>query len=174
MADFKDVYMKMIFSADKNWGIGCDNKLLFRVKGDMAYFKSKTTGKVVVMGRSTLESLPGAKPLPNRTNIVLSSQKDYAAEGAEVCRSLEELLKSISQYPTDDVFVIGGESVYRMLMPYCDTAYVTRFFAEARADRYMPDFNVLPEWRLTDTTDEMVEDGLRYRFLTYKCDNPKE
>lgn len=159
--------MKMIFSADENWGIGRDNKLLFRVRGDMANFKRMTVGKVVVMGRSTLESLPGGKPLPDRVNIVLSAREDYTADGVTVCRSLGELLDAVSAYPTDDVFVIGGESVYRMLLPYCDTAYVTRFYASAEADRFMPDFDALPGWRLAEASEEMEENGLRYKFLTY-------
>lgn len=165
--------MKLIFSADENWGIGRDNGLLFRAKGDMARFKTMTTGRVVIMGRATLESLPGSKPLKDRVNIVLTSDRSYRAEDALVCGSVEELLIAVKDYPEDDLFVIGGESLYRQLLPYCDTAYITRFLAAAPADRFMPDFDALPEWKLWSRSEEFCEDGLRYRFDVYVSDIKK-
>lgn len=159
--------MKLIFSADNNWGIGRDNRLLFRARGDMARFKRMTTGKAVIMGRSTLESLPGGKPLPDRMNIVLTSDKNYQVDGALVCGSIDELLNAVRDYDENDLFVIGGESVYRQLLPYCDAAYVTRFLADAPADRFMPDFDALPGWKLSERSEEFTEDGLRYRFDLY-------
>ncbi|MCL2035195.1 MAG: dihydrofolate reductase [Oscillospiraceae bacterium] len=159
--------MKMIFSADNNWGIGCGNKLLFNVKGDMDYFKKRTTGKVVIMGLKTLESLPGGKPLKNRLNVVLADDKNYSVQDAVVCYSLDELFETLKAYDDDDLFVIGGESVYRLLMPYCDTAYITRFLAVRPADRFMPDFDGLESWKLTESSGEIYEDGVSYRFDVY-------
>ncbi|MCL2034159.1 MAG: dihydrofolate reductase [Oscillospiraceae bacterium] len=164
--------MKMIFSADNNWGIGCGNKLLFHAKGDMAYFKKMTTGKVVIMGRKTLESLPNKRPLPNRVNIVLTSDESYATEGAIICHSLEALFETVKIYDRDDLFVIGGAEVYRLLMPYCDAAYITRFFADAPADRFMSDFDALPDWERVSSSDEMHENGVSYRFDMYIQQSP--
>lgn len=164
--------MKMIFSADLNWGIGCGNELLFRVPGDMARFKEITTGNVVIMGRATLESLPKAKPLPNRTNIILTSNTEYYVEGALVCNSQPALFAILRGYDPDSLFVIGGATVYRALMPYCDTALITRFLAVGEADCFMPDFDALAEWRLAERSEEFCENGLTYRFDKYKQENP--
>ena len=168
-----DFVMKIIFSADNNWGIGRENKLLFHVKGDMDYFKKMTTGKTVVMGCKTLESLPNGRPLPNRVNVVLAADEDYTVDGALVCHNLEALFEIVNAYDGDDVFVIGGAEVYRLLMPYCDTAYITRFLADAPADRFMPDFDALPGWRRTSSSDVMQENGVPYRFDVYIQESPQ-
>lgn len=160
--------MNLIFSADDNWGIGKDNKLLFRAKGDMRRFREMTTGKVVVMGRKTLESLPGSQPLPNRENIVLTTDKSFAPKGAAVCHSTEELLEHVKPYDSGDLYVIGGEQLYKGLLPYCDTAYVTRFFAVAEADRFMPDFDKLNGWSVAEKSGIFEENGLNYQFITYE------
>ena len=157
----------MIFSADNNWGIGCGNKLLFNAKGDMAYFKKRTAGKTVIMGQKTLESLPGGKPLKDRVNVVLSDDENYAVLGAVVCHSLDALFEALKPYGDDDLFVIGGAAVYRLLMPYCDTAYITRFLAVRPADRFMPDFDGLKGWKRVSSSGEMFEDGVSYRFDVY-------
>ena len=110
--------MKMIVAVDKNWGIGKNNDLLVSIPADMKMFRTETSGKVVVMGRKTLESFPGGLPLKNRTNIVLSGNPDYQVKGAIVVHSLQELLEEIKKYPKDQVYCIGGDSVYKMLLPY--------------------------------------------------------
>lgn len=160
--------MKLIFSADNNWGIGKDNKLLFRAKGDMKRFRELTTGKVVIMGRKTLESLPNSQPLPNRTNIVLTTDKKYTIKGAEVCHSIGGLLEYVKAYDSGDLYVIGGEQLYKGLLPYCDTAYITRFFAKAEADRFMPNFDRLSDWSVTEKSGIFEENGLTYQFFIYK------
>lgn len=165
--------LKLIFSADNNWGIGCDNKLLFNVKGDMAFFKKMTTGKVVIMGRKTLESLPGSKPLLNRENIVLTSDESYKVEGASVYHSIADMFNAIKGYDSDDLFVIGGAMLYKELLPYCDTAYITRFYAESKADTFMPDFDELTGWSLAEQSEEHEEDGIRYRFCRYEQEKPE-
>ena len=118
--------MKAILSADRNWGIGNGNKLLVSIPSDMKFFRQTTTGKVVVMGRKTLESFPNGQPLKNRTNIVLTENPDYRVKDAVIVHSKEELLKTLEQYDTEDIYIIGGESIYRMMLPYCDTVLVTK------------------------------------------------
>jgi dihydrofolate reductase len=158
--------MKLIFSAGENWELGYKNGLVFRAKRDMARFKELTLGKAVAMGRRTLESLPGGKPLKGRVNIVLTSDRSFAAEGVIAAHSTEELIELARAY--GDLIIIGGESVYRQMLPHCDRAYVTRFFASAEADRFMPDFDKLEGWRKTESSEIHEENGLRFRFDTYK------
>ena len=118
--------MNVIVAADQNWGIGKDNKLLVSIPADMKMFREETSGKVVVMGRKTLESFPNGLPLKNRTNIVITKNKDYDAKGAIVVHSIEEALEEIKKYPTEDVYCIGGDSIYEQMLPYCDVAHVKK------------------------------------------------
>ena len=118
--------MNLIVNVDKNWAIGLGSKLLVRIPQDMKYFRSMTTGHVVVMGRKTLESFPESKPLPNRANIVLTRDQGYQAPGAVVVHSMEELKEELEKYPGEEIFVIGGGQIYRELLPLCDKAYVTK------------------------------------------------
>ena len=118
--------MRIIVAADNKWGIGKDNRLLVSIPADMKMFRQETTGKVVVMGRKTLESFPGGLPLKNRTNIVLTKNENYQAKGAVVVHTMEEALEEIKKYPSDQVYCIGGDSIYKQFLPYCDTAYVTK------------------------------------------------
>ena len=113
--------MNIIVAVDKNWAIGKDNKLLVSIPADMKMFRQETTGKVVVMGRKTLESFPNGLPLKNRTNIVLTGNKDYNVKDAIIVHTVEELLEEIKKYPSEEVYCIGGDSVYKQLLPYCDT-----------------------------------------------------
>ena len=117
--------MNAIASADKNWGIGCNNGLLLRIPDDMKCFREMTMGKAIVMGRKTQESLPGGY-LPGRVNIVLTHDKNYQAEGIFAVHSIEELYRRLEAYHTKDVFVIGGESIYRQLLDDCETVYLTK------------------------------------------------
>jgi dihydrofolate reductase len=159
--------MNLIFSAGENWELGLENRLVFHTKADMAHFVRHTTGKVIVMGRRTLESFPGGKALKNRVNIVLTTDKAFEAEDAESVHSVDELLERLKSTNDDDIYVIGGESVYKQLIPYCRVAYVTRFLHAARADRFMPDFDKLKDWRKTESSEIYEENGLRFRFDTY-------
>jgi dihydrofolate reductase len=157
--------MKAILSADLNWGIGCGGKLLQRVPEDMKFFMNMTTGKVVVMGRETFESLPGMQPLKDRVNIVLTTKGRYEDERLIICRSAGELYRELQKYDTDDVFVIGGESVYTQLLPYCSEVYVTRFEKTFEADRHFPNLDQMPGWRLETESEQHFykEMGFRYR-----------
>lgn len=159
--------MKAILSADLNWGIGFRGKLLQHVPEDMKFFVKTTTGKVVVMGRETFESLPGKQPLKDRVNIVLSKNGNFENVELIVCRSVDELFKELKNYCSDDIFVIGGESVYTQLLPYCSEVYVTRFEKEFEADRHFPNLDGLENWKLVSKSDPGVYKEMSYRFLKY-------
>lgn len=108
--------MNFIVAVDKNWGIGKDNKLLVSIPADMKFFRQTTTGKVVVMGRKTLESFPNGLPLKNRTNIVLTGNQDYKVKDAVIVHSMDELLEELNKYDSDDIYVIGGDSIYHQML----------------------------------------------------------
>ena len=159
--------MKLIASADKNWGIGKNGDLLFHASPDMKFFKSMTTGNIVVLGISTFLSLPHQKPLPDRRNIVLT-HRDLHIDGIETVHDIAELNELLKGEDGDRVFVIGGASVYSQLLPLCDTAYITRFDAEREADRFLPDLDQNDEWYLAERSDTVEHNGLRFTFDTYK------
>lgn len=160
--------MKAILSADRNWGIGYQNRLLVSIPSDMKFFRQTTTGKVVVMGRKTLESFPNGMPLKNRTNIVLTRNKDYHVKDAVIVHSKEELLEELKKYDTDTVYVIGGESIYRMLLPYCDTAYVTKIDRAFQADTFFPNLDEMDEWVMTEESEEQTCFDLEFTFTKYE------
>lgn len=159
--------MKAIVAVDKCWGIGYEGKLLERIPEDMRFFKQTTFGKVVVMGRNTFESLPGQEPLQGRTNIVLSSIKDYHHPGIIICRSIEELSEVTSVYATEDIFVIGGAQVYAVLLPFCSEAYVTKFEKIHMADSYFPNLDRDSTWTSMILSETMQYNGLQYSRVKY-------
>lgn len=159
--------MKLIAAVDKEWNIGNKGELLFSLPDDMKFFRTTTSGKVVVMGRKTLESFPGSKPLKNRVNIVLS-RNAHEVEGAEFVKSVDELLEKIKKYNSDDVYVIGGAPIYSLLLPYCDTALITHVDAVAdEADTKLPVLSP-DEWKQTECSEEYENNGIKFRFTTYK------
>ena len=160
--------MNLIVNADKNWAIGKDNRLLVSIPQDMKFFRETTTGKVVVMGRKTLESFPGGQPLKKRTNIVLTTDPNYQAGEAVIVHCMEERMEELKKYPREDIFVIGGESIYRSLLPWCRTAYVTRTDHAYDADTWFPDLDADPEWKMTKTSDEQTYFDLEYYFTVYE------
>ena len=160
--------MNIIAAVDKNWAIGNKNSLLVKIPRDQKLFMEMTMGKVVVMGRNTLESLPQKQPLRNRTNIILSSDKNYTVKGATVVHSLEKLFEELKQYKSDDVFVAGGEIVYRQLLPYCNTAHITKIDYAYEADAYFPNLDELPEWEIVADSEEQTYFDLEYYFLQYQ------
>ena len=160
--------MNCIVAVFDNWTIGYKNQLLARNPIDMAYFKEKTIGKVVVVGRKTLESFPGGLPLKGRTNIILTTDPNYKAPGAMVVSSFEELDKELEKYNPDDVFVIGGESVYRQLLPKCKKVYVTKVDNHFEADTWFPNLDELEEWELIFQGEEQAYKELKFRFTIYE------
>ena len=118
--------MNLIVAVDSNWAIGKENKLLVSIPQDMKFFRETTKGKVVAMGRKTLESFPGGQPLKNRVNVVLTTDKNYKVKDTVIVHTIEEMLDELKKYDSEDIFVIGGESIYRQLLPYCTKAYITK------------------------------------------------
>ena len=163
--------MKCIVAVDKNFAIGREGKLLLHVPNDMNHFRSLTEGKVVVLGRKTLQTFPQGQPLPNRTNIILSRNKDFKVKGAVVVNSLDELKEEIKKYPSDDVCVIGGEQIYKQLLPLCDTCEVTYFDREFDADAFFPDLDNSPDWKIAEESEEQVYFDTLYTFRRYILNN---
>lgn len=160
--------MNAIAAVDKNWGIGKDNHLLFSIPGDMKFFRETTSGHVIVMGRKTLESFPGGRPLKNRINIVFTKDENYKKEGIITVHSVEELKKKIEDFDTKGVFVIGGGSIYELLISLCDTAFITKIDSAADADVYFPNLDDKPDWHIESKSETHEHEGLTYSFYTYK------
>ena len=160
--------MNLIVAVDKNWAIGLGNKLLVSIPQDMKFFRETTKGKVVVMGRKTLESFPGQQPLKNRVNVVLTQNPDYKVKDTVVVHSVEEALEAVKEYDKEDIFVIGGETIYRALLPYCDKAYITKIDHAYVADTYFPNLDEDKEWRMTKISDEQTYFDLEYHFTIYE------
>lgn len=166
--------MKLVVAVDKNWGIGNKGELLARVRADLRNFQAITKGNVVILGSKTLSTFPGGRVLKDRTNFVLSRNPDYSPEGAVMVRSIDELLTKLKDYNTDDVFVIGGANVYEQLLPYCDTAYVTKFDKSFECDAFFENLDASPEWELSFVGEEQktnpetdTESDMSFYFCTY-------
>ena len=162
--------MKAILHADKNWGIGKSNALMFRIPADMKFFRETTTGNVVVMGSNTLKSFPGGKPLKDRINIVLYPDGEER-EDCKIVRSVEELFCEIKKYPTDKVFVIGGQMMYKTLLPYCESVLVTKVDAEGDADAFFENLDKNPDFELVYESQPVETNGYTVKFTTYKNNN---
>lgn len=176
--------MKAIVAVDKNWGIGRDNDLLFHLPGDQKFFRETTKGGIIIIGRRTLESFPGGRPLPNRTNIVITRNEDYQAEDCIICHSPEEAAavaetldlegavmdenEPASREDSTSIFVSGGGEIYRMMLPWCDEVLVTRIDAELEADTTFPDLDADPDFELAWESEPQEEQGISYRFTSYK------
>lgn len=160
--------MKCIAAVDRNWAIGKNNKLLVSIPADMRFFRDHTVGKVVIMGRATLQSFPGAKPLKNRINIVVTRDPKFYVPDAIIVHSVQEAAEAAAAYPAEDVYVIGGASIYRQFLPLCDTAYITKIDYAYDADTYFPNLDADPEWALENESDEQTYYDLTYTFTEYK------
>ena len=160
--------MNLIVAVDNNWAIGYQGELLVSIPNDHKMFRELTTGHVVVLGRKTLATFPQGLPLKNRTNIILSTNPDYQVKDAEVAHSIEEFLELAKQYDTEDIYIIGGDSIYKQLLPYCDVAHVTKIDHEYQADAYFPNLDDDPEWQITADSDEMTYFDICYRFIKYE------
>ena len=161
--------MNLIVNVSENWAIGRGNELLFHLSTDMKFFKSQTIEKTVVMGRKTLETFPGKNPIPKRKNIVLTTNPDFCAENVEIIHSIDELLKKIDLENSEDIYVIGGETIYRQLLPYCDTAFVTKVASTVNdADAFMVNLDDDENWEIADESETMNEKGYDFKFVTYK------
>lgn len=159
--------MKMIVCISENYGIGYGGKLLFSLPPDMKFFRETTLGKCVIMGRSTLESFPGKKPLKNRENIVLSRDKSFECDGAVVLGSVKDATEYANSRFNGDAFVIGGAQIYRQFEPYCDEALVTKVYKTADADAFFFDIDSSPDWELKENSGILEYEGMKYAFLKY-------
>lgn len=160
--------MNLIVNVDSNWAIGYRGKLLVSIPEDMKFFRSETTGKVVVLGRKTLDTFPGRQPLKNRTNIILTRNPNYQVKGAIICHSVEEVLEELKKYNSEDVYIIGGDSIYKEFLPYCDVAHVTRTDHVYDADAWFPNLEEDPAWVLTGESEEKTYFDLEFRFCRYE------
>ncbi len=164
--------MKVIVAVDKNWGIGKNNDLLFSIPEDMKFFRATTLNKVVVLGRKTLESFPNGEPLKNRVNIVLSTS--LIKDGVTVVENLEELKKVLKDFNDEDIFVIGGASVYKLLLPYVKTALITKVDADGQATAFFENLDELKNWQLEKESEEIETNGYKIKFTEYKNLDAKE
>ena len=155
--------MNLIVAVDPTWVIGKDGDQLVYLKEDLKRFRTLTSGHTVILGRKTLATFPGGRPLKNRRNLILSRNPKFQAEGAEVFSSVEELVKQAD----GDAFVIGGASVYEQLLPYCDTAYITKIHAGFPADTYFPNLDQSGEWKVSEESESLEQDGISYHYVTY-------
>lgn len=160
--------MNLIVAVDSNWAIGYKNDLLVRIPADQRFFRETTTGKVVIMGRKTLESFPQKQPLKNRTNIVITKDMNYTVKDAIVVHSIEEAIEQVKDVPSEDVYVIGGATIYEQMLPYCKVAHVTKIDFEYQADTHFPNLDKDPEWKLVADSEEQTYYDLVYYYNRYE------
>ena len=160
--------MNAIVAVDKNWAIGYKGKLLVSIPADMKRFRETTTGKVVVLGRKTLATFPNGLPLKNRTNIVLTKDPEFSVKDAIVVHSIDELLEELKKYPTEDVYIIGGDSVYKQMLPYVDICEVTKIGHAYDADTFFPNLEKDSEWKISAESEEQNYFNIEYTFQTWK------
>ncbi len=161
--------MIAIVAVDDRFGIGLENNLLFRCKEDQQFFRDTTLNKTVIMGRKTYLSLPPSRrPLPQRNNIVMTTDVNFAEEGVITCNSIDELKEMTAKYPKEEVFVIGGEQIYSALLPLCHKLYVTRFNDIKPADTFFPNLDEMSDWRITFKSSTYIHEGIEYNFFTYE------
>lgn len=159
--------MNAIVAVDQNWAIGKNNQLLVKIPEDMQFFRKMTLNNIVIMGKNTLESFPGGKPLKNRQNIVVALEADYIVEGARVVHSIEDAVKAADELEEKKVFVVGGASIYAQMLPYCDTVYVTKIEKSFDADAFFTNLDQEGEWEIEEESQEQSHEDLKYRFCKY-------
>lgn len=160
--------MNVIAAVDSKWGIGNKRQLLVKIPADQKLFRQETTGKVIILGHRTLETFPQGMPLAGRTNIILSRDPDFKVKGADVVHSIEELMEELKAYDSRDVYVVGGESIYQQLLPYCDTAHLTMIDHIYETDAHFPNLETDEEWVQTGESDEQTYFDLAYTFVKYE------
>ena len=165
--------MELIVNVSENWGIGFDNKLLVSISADLKRFRALTEGKTVILGRRTLCTFPGGRPLKNRTNIVLTSDRSFAAGDAVIVHDTNELFSELRKHPREDLCVIGGASVYEMLLDYCGAARITKTYVNLNADRFLPNLDALPNWKISNQSEILEENGVRFQYIDYVNSTPK-
>lgn len=160
--------MKLIVAVNKNWGIGKGNDLLYHLPSDMKFFRSTTKDNIIVIGRKTLESFPNAKPLPYRTNVVLTRDKNYTSEGTVILNTVEDVIEYTKNNSDRETYICGGEEIYKLFLPYCEEALVTKIEDECDAEKFMPNLDNDDNWELFEKSEPIIENGLSFCFCTYK------
>ena len=161
--------MIQIVAVDERWAIGIDGGLLTDLPEDMKFFRETTQDSVIIMGRKTLLSFPNGKPLKNRINIFITKDKNFEESGAVICHSIEEAVDIAENYKDKKVFVVGGGTVYRQMLKYCDTGYITKIYKTfEEADTFIDNLDELPEWKVESESELKEYNGLGFRFITYK------
>ncbi len=164
--------LRAILNCDQHFGIGKKNGLLFDLPLDMKFFRETTKGHTVVMGENTLLSFPGSKPLKNRTNVVLSQDPTHNYEGVINVHTMDDFKEEIkNQLGRDDVFVIGGASIYRQMLPYCDEVYLTKVDADGGAEVFFPNLDRDPSFEMVEESEPQLDNGIPIRFCTYRNHN---
>jgi len=172
--------MKAIVAIDNRWGIGLNGELLLKLPEDMKRFKEMTIGKVVIMGSKTYKSLPNGKPLPERNNIVISTNPKLNHRGIIQAECLKDLFSYLKKLNTDDIYIIGGQSIYGQLLPYCSHTYITKIYADFYADTYFPNLDLHKDWELTNISPNQYYNGtdlfgnIHYNYTIYINNNVKE
>ena len=157
--------MELIVAVYDDWGIGKNGTQPVALSADRKFFRETTKGAMVIVGRKTLADFPGGRPLPNRVNVVLTRQ-DIAIEDVVVCHSPEEAMTLAKT--ADRAMVIGGGSIYKQMLPYCDTAYITKVHAQPESDTFFPNLDEDPQWKLTEILQSGEENGIGYEMCLYK------
>lgn len=161
--------MNLIAAVDSLWNIGFRGNLLERIPADLKQFSEKTRGRVVVMGRKTLEALPGQKPLPDRINVVLTRSSYLSVEGIVLCRSMGALQSILSAFKPQDIFLIGGGEVYHALLQCCDHAYITKIHQTYEADTSIVNLDMEDGWELVSEEGPFYfRDDIMYSYCNYK------
>ena len=165
--------MELIVNITPDWGIGFENRLLVSISADLRRFRELTTGKTVVLGRKTLATFPGGQPLKNRTNIVLTRDPSFSAGSAVIVHDEAALFAALRAYPREEIAVIGGASVYELLLDYCDAARVTKSYVDAPADRFFPNLDARENWQIRRVSELQEENGLQFQYIDYVNRSPK-
>ncbi len=163
--------MKCIAAVDSNWAIGFKGRLLVSIPNDQKMFRNETSGKVIVLGRKTLETFPQGLPLKNRTNIILSHDENYKVKDATVVHNDEELFALLKTYDSDDIYIIGGDSVYKRYVKYCDTAIITKIDQAYESDAFFPNLDEDRDWKMVAESEEMTYFSVEYTFREYHNQN---
>ncbi len=166
--------MNCIANVTTAWGIGREGQLAVSLKADLRRFQEITTGHSVVLGRKTLATFPGGRPLKNRENIILTRDPDLTVEGAAVVHSVDEVLALAKGHDDDDFWIIGGESVYEQLIPYCRVARMTKTYLDLPVDAYFPNLDKLPNWRRLSLSPVLTDGGVWFQFIDYINEAPME
>lgn len=159
--------MNAIAAVSASWGLGKDNDLLFHISADMKRFRALTAGGTVIMGRKTLDSMPGGKALPKRRNIVITRDRNFTRENVEVVHSIEEAIALTASEDPDNVWVIGGGEIYAAMLPYCSKCCMTHVHADPPCEVFFPDLGKLDNWEVLSREAEACDGDLTYQFVDY-------